>query len=92
MYAGFLVLSDNWHPDWKVFIDGQQEELYRANHTFRAAYVPAGKHEVVFVYISAYYNVGGVVSKIALIVLILLVLVIAIRKSRYSKLDGGDAK
>lgn len=91
-YTGFLVLSDNWHPDWKVFIDGQKEELYRANHTFRAVYVPAGKHEVVFTYISTYYNVGSVVSKIAFIALIVLVLLIAIRKSRYSKLDDGDAK
>lgn len=66
-YAGFLVLTDNWHPDWKVFVDGEQKKLYRANYTFRAVPLEPGKHEVVFAYISDYFNIGRLISIIALI-------------------------
>ena len=66
-YAGFLVLTDNWHPDWKVFIDGEEKKLYRANHTFRAVPLEPGKHEVVFAYISGYFNIGRIISIIAFV-------------------------
>ncbi len=66
-YPGFLVLTDNWHPDWKVFVDGEEKKLYQANYTFRAVYITAGKHEVVFAYISPYFNVGRIISVIALV-------------------------
>jgi hypothetical protein len=70
---GFLVLSDNWHPDWRVFVDGDQQELFRANHTFRAVYVTAGKHTVVFEYQSVYYRTGRVVSIVALIAVVIVI-------------------
>ncbi|UCG91746.1 MAG: YfhO family protein, partial [candidate division WOR-3 bacterium] len=66
-YSGFLVLADNWHPDWKVFVDGEQSELYRANHTFRAVHLLPGEHEIVFAYISPYFNIGKIISIITLI-------------------------
>lgn len=66
-YPGFLVLTDNWHPDWKVFVDGKEKKLFRANYTFRAVHVPAGKHEVVFAYISSYFITGKIISILALV-------------------------
>lgn len=66
--AGFVVLADNWHPDWQVLVDGAPEELYIANHTFRAVYVPAGTHDVVFQYSSRPFETGKIVSILALII------------------------
>ena len=66
-YPGFLVLTDNWHPDWKVFVDGEEKKLYQANYTFRAVYLKPGKHDVVFAYISTYFNVGRIISIIAFV-------------------------
>ncbi len=66
-YPGFLVLSDNWHPDWQVFVDGQPSPLYIADYTFRAVYLTAGKHEVVFEYLSPYFSLGKTVSIFAFI-------------------------
>ncbi len=77
-YAGFLVLTDNWHPDWKVFVDGEEKKLYRANHTFRAVPLEPGKHEIVFAYISGYFNIGRIISIIAF-VLSIAFCVIAVR-------------
>ncbi len=66
-YSGFLVLLDNWHPDWKVFVDGEERTLLRANYTFRTVYLATGRHRVVFAYISPYFNMGSVISIIALV-------------------------
>ena len=66
-YPGFLILTDNWHPDWKVFVDGEESTLYRANYTFRAVYLSQGRHEVVFAYVSSYFNAGRIISIIALV-------------------------
>jgi len=64
---GIMVLTDNWHPDWKVFVDGQENRLFRANYTFRAVPIEPGKHEVVFEYVSGYFNLGRVISIIAFV-------------------------
>lgn len=74
-YAGFLVFTDNWHPDWKVFVDGEQKKLYRANYTFRAVPLEPGKHEVVFAYISDYFNIGKIISIIAFVLSIALCII-----------------
>ncbi|UCC12275.1 MAG: YfhO family protein [candidate division WOR-3 bacterium] len=67
-FPGFLVLADNWHPDWRVFVDGQARELHRANHCFRAVYVDAGMHEVIFRYISPPFNLGSIITLCAVLV------------------------
>ena len=69
-YPGFFVLAGNWHPDWKVFVDGAEQKLYRANYTFRAVHLTSGEHEVVFSYISPYFNVGKIISIITLVITI----------------------
>lgn len=59
-HSGFLVLLDNYYPGWHVFVDGQRQPIYRAYYTARALYLPAGRHEVRFVYrpLSFYGGVG----------------------------------
>lgn len=45
---GFLVLSDNFYPIWKVKIDNVESEIYLTNYSFRGVIVPGGKHRVEF--------------------------------------------
>jgi len=78
-YPGFLVLADNWHPDWQVFVDGNRSDLYVANHTFRAVYVERGSHEILFKYISTGFRTGRALS----IVTLLLALVLCVVGIRY---------
>jgi uncharacterized membrane protein YfhO len=47
---GFLVLHDVHHPGWRVRVDGGDAELLRANYVFRAVRLPAGDHDVEFVF------------------------------------------
>ncbi|MEO0265117.1 MAG: YfhO family protein [candidate division WOR-3 bacterium] len=55
---GFLVFSENYHPAWKCYIDGNHTEVYMANYAFRACYCPAGKHNIVMVFDSLYHKLG----------------------------------
>ena len=44
--GGWLVMSEQFAPDWKVNIDGEDAVTLRTDHAFRALYVPPGKHIV----------------------------------------------
>jgi hypothetical protein len=46
--SGWLVVSEAFHPDWTVSIDGKPAEVHRAEAALLSTYVPAGSHEVVF--------------------------------------------
>ena len=43
---GFLVISDNYHPDWDVAVDGEPGRIFRANYIMRAIPIQSGNHTV----------------------------------------------
>jgi uncharacterized membrane protein YfhO len=47
---GYLVLVDAFDPGWRVSLDGRPAPLLRANVAFRGVSLPAGTHEVEFLY------------------------------------------
>ena len=47
-----LVVSQNFHPNWRLFVDGRRGELFRANYAWAGACVPAGEHTVELRYVS----------------------------------------
>ncbi len=46
----WLVYTDNFAKQWSARIDGQRHPLVRANHAFKAVFVPAGERIVEFQY------------------------------------------
>ena len=60
--AAYLVLTDTWFPGWRVRVDGRETTLWRADHAFRAVWVPAGRHEVEFRFEPRSLKVGLLVS------------------------------
>lgn len=47
----FAVFSDVYYPaGWNAYIDGQKAEYVKANYALRGLSVPAGKHEIKFVF------------------------------------------
>jgi len=61
---GYLVLTDNYFPGWNAFVDGHPEPVLRADYTFRAVRIPAGKHEVRFVYQPVSFRAGAWISAV----------------------------
>lgn len=62
---GLLILSENYHPDWRITVDGKQAKLLQAFHTLRAIALPAGAHEIIFFYKSNYYRLGLILTLLA---------------------------
>jgi hypothetical protein len=48
--GSLLVLSDTYYPGWKVFVDGIEKHILRANYAFRGVALPNGSRRVVFVF------------------------------------------
>lgn len=46
--SGWLVVSEAYHPDWTVTIDGKPAQTTRAEAALLGTYVPTGSHEVTF--------------------------------------------
>ena len=67
---GILVFSDNHYPAWQAFIDGSPARVFRANYTFRAVPVPAGRHRIEFKYHSKYFILGLTISIISAIMIL----------------------
>jgi hypothetical protein len=64
-----LVFCENYYPSWKAYVDGRPSKLYRADYTFRAVSLPAGRHEVIFRFESKQFRQGAMVSLLALLTL-----------------------
>jgi hypothetical protein len=76
---GQLVLHDTYYPGWKAELDGREVPIRPANAAFRAVAVPAGRHQVRFVYRPASVYVGLYLSLAALLVLIGIVIAALVR-------------
>lgn len=61
-----LFLSDNDYPGWQALVDGQKVKVYRADYTFRAVSLPAGEHQVVFVYRPEAFGLGQKIAGVSL--------------------------
>lgn len=48
--GGFLYYLDNYDKYWKAYLDGKEVPVHRANFTYKAVEVPAGEHQVRWVY------------------------------------------
>ncbi len=79
-----IVFSEVYYPDWKVFIDGKESELFRADYILRALVVPKGTHKVEFRFHPDLFYTSQKISQIAFIVL-LAALVAAIVWSIYQE-------
>ncbi|UCD85142.1 MAG: YfhO family protein [Deltaproteobacteria bacterium] len=55
---GFLILSDAYYPGWKVYVDGKEERIYRADYLLRAVPLSYGQHRVEFVFNPVSFKLG----------------------------------
>jgi hypothetical protein len=67
------VFSEIYYPaGWKCYIDGKENQYFRADWVLRGMIVPAGDHEIRFTFRPASYYTGNKVSLASSILLILL--------------------
>ena len=67
-----VVFSEIWtERGWKMYVDGQEQPLLRANYLLRAALIPSGEHEIVMEYAPKAYSTGNAVSFASSLIMIL---------------------
>ncbi|NVK26722.1 MAG: hypothetical protein HWE14_01695 [Flavobacteriia bacterium] len=69
------VFSEIWYDapgqPWKLYIDGEETELYRVNYLLRSAVIPAGEHEIVMKFEPKTYYMGEQIDLVFSILLFL---------------------
>lgn len=67
-----LVLAENADPGWQATVDGRPNAWHRINFNLRGLVVPAGRHEIHFVYRPVSIKIGAAISLITALVLVLI--------------------
>ncbi|MGO1648714.1 MAG: YfhO family protein [Sphingobacterium sp.] len=68
----FAVFSEIFYDKgWKAYVDGEEVPIIRTNYLLRGLALPAGEHQVEFVFAPASMKISNTVSLIASIILVL---------------------
>ncbi len=61
--AASILMLGEWHyPAWKVYVDGREAVMLRADYALRAVALPPGAHRVQFIYSSDSFRTGLLIS------------------------------
>ncbi|KPL04074.1 MAG: hypothetical protein AMJ90_02140 [candidate division Zixibacteria bacterium SM23_73_2] len=82
---GIVVLSDNFYPAWKAYVDGKEKKIFRANYVFRALALEDGEHMIRFVFDSVPYKVGKTSTLLTTLFLVIIFGFCGFRKIVYGK-------
>jgi hypothetical protein len=74
--SGVLVLADSFYPGWKVFVDGEERQVLRANYFFRGVFLSPGVHQVVFRYEPVSFYYGALISLLTLVVFSMILIMV----------------
>ena len=63
----YLIISENWYPDWHAAVDGRAVPVHRADYTLLSVVLPPGAREVTLTFSSAAYARGKLVTLAAVL-------------------------
>jgi hypothetical protein len=62
-----LVVAQTYYHAWTAYVDNQPTRIWRANHAYQAIELPAGEHQVRFVYEDRIFYLGAFLSVATLV-------------------------
>jgi hypothetical protein len=63
---GFVIFSEIYYPSgWIATIDGEPAEIKRVNYTLRGLDIPAGDHQVNFIFRPNAYYIGNRITEVS---------------------------
>jgi uncharacterized membrane protein YfhO len=89
----FAVFSEIYFPSgWLAYIDGKQTPYCRTDYALRGLAIPAGKHNIEFIFDPASVRVGENISRYSYIVAVLFILLCFFMAWRNRKKNTSDSK
>ena len=81
----YLLIAENWYPDWEATADGRPAQLLRGDYTLITVALPAGAKVVELAFRSKLYEAGRTVSvgSLGVLLIALLAAVILPRRARH---------
>ena len=70
----YLLVAENWYPDWQVAIDGRHGQLLRGDQSLITVPLPAGARTVDLTFHSRLYEIGKAISLASLALLLVALL------------------
>lgn len=64
---GFLVLSEIYYKGWNAYVDGVQQEVFKADYNLRGVFIDKGQHTVEFRFEQESFRRGAMISLASLI-------------------------
>ena len=81
-----VVFSEIWSDTgWKLYLDGQERPLLRANYLLRCALIPSGEHQIVMEYAPRIWKIGNriqFISSLLILVGLAVAFFVTIRKRK----------
>lgn len=68
---GFVYISDNYFVQFKATVDGKEENILRANYSFRAIPVGKGDHKIILFYDSNQLRYTFIIGAVVIIIVTL---------------------
>lgn len=75
----WLVVAENWYPDWRATVDGTPAAVHRGNNAMVTVEIPSGAKQVELVFDMASYRTGRMITMVS-VVLALGVVVVGRRR------------
>lgn len=89
----FVVFSEIYYPKgWDAFIDGKKTAYCKTDYVLRGLAVPAGKHNIKFVFDPPSFRVGETISRYANIFSVLFVLLCIFMAWKNRRKENTDLK
>jgi hypothetical protein len=63
----YLLVAENWYPDWKATVDGKSVGTLRGDYALISVPLPPGARQVSLEFVSAAYQTGRLVTLLALL-------------------------
>jgi hypothetical protein len=82
---GVLVMSEPYYPERRVWVDGDEVPVIRANIGFMAVELSAGTHRVELRYVPTALYVGAAITLLTIVIGVLVVVTGGLRASTDSK-------
>ena len=91
--AGYLFVSENYHPAWHAEVDGRQARVVRAQYSLMAVPLPAGARSVQLAFSSPAFRQGQLITLATLLLVLVTIGMDVVRHRSSRRAEGtGDAE